>query len=412
MKPAKALRDKIEKVSNKYYRIKSAMTNTRTPARIIPRAFPGIKPDEVQEIIMNSRIQAYPPETVICKENEIEYIFYMILEGDFEVSKIINNSETRLLKSLTAGDFFGEMALIHNAPRAATVKSKTNVMVLELDKDGFNRVLKHSPSVAMAMVGEISNRLRQNDQMAIDDLRVRASELANAYQKLAEQDLMRREFLSNIAHELRTPLTVASGYLQAIKKGMFSGKQLDTTIDTVARNVDQIITLANDLLFLQEIELVLPEFQSINIVEVANEVIKKYEEKARVRNVTLKVKGGNGISNIQGDAQSLGRTITALVDNAIKFSAPNGEVEIRFEEQKERVLISVEDHGIGIAPNIRPRIFDRFFHLEKSGDELYSGLGIGLSITRQVILQHNGMLDLESQPGKGSKFTISLLKWQ
>lgn len=388
------------------------MTNTRTPARIIPRAFPGIKPDEVQEIIMNSRIQAYPPETVICKENEIEYIFYMILEGDFEVSKIINNSETRLLKSLTAGDFFGEMALIHNAPRAATVKSKTNVMVLELDKDGFNRVLKHSPSVAMAMVGEISNRLRQNDQMAIDDLRVRASELANAYQKLAEQDLMRREFLSNIAHELRTPLTVASGYLQAIKKGMFSGKQLDTTIDTVARNVDQIITLANDLLFLQEIELVLPEFQSINIVEVANEVIKKYEEKARVRNVTLKVKGGNGISNIQGDAQSLGRTITALVDNAIKFSAPNGEVEIRFEEQKERVLISVEDHGIGIAPNIRPRIFDRFFHLEKSGDELYSGLGIGLSITRQVILQHNGMLDLESQPGKGSKFTISLLKWQ
>ena len=388
------------------------MTNTRTPAKIIPRAFPGIKPEEVQEIIMNSRVQAYPPETVLCKENEIEYIFYMILEGDFEVSKVINNAETRILKSLTAGDFFGEMALIHNAPRAATVISKTNVMVLELDKDGFNRVLKHSPSVAMAMVGEISSRLRQNDQMAIDDLRLRASELADAYQKLAEQDLIRREFLSNIAHELRTPLMVASGYLQAIKKGMLSGEQLKTTIDTVARNVDQITTLANDLLFLQEIELVLPEFQSVNIVEVANEVIKKYEEKAQARNITVKVKGEKGISNVQGDAQSLGRAVTALVDNAIKFSALNGEVEIRFVEERERVLISVEDHGIGIAPNIRPRIFDRFFHLDKSGDELYSGLGIGLSITRQVILQHNGMLDLESRPGKGSKFTISLLKWK
>jgi signal transduction histidine kinase len=388
------------------------MTNTRTPAKIIPRAFPGIKPEEVQEIIMNSRIQAYPPDTVLCKENEIEYIFYMILEGDFEVSKVINNSEIRLLKSLTAGDFFGEMALIHNAPRAATVKSKTNVIVLELDKDGFNRVLKHSPSVAMAMVGEISSRLRQNDQMAIDDLRLRASELADAYQKLAEQDLMRREFLSNIAHELRTPLMVASGYLQAIRNGMLSGEQIGTTIDTIARNVDQITTLANDLLFLQEIDLVLPEFQSVNIVEVANEVIKKYEERAQIRGVTLKAKGGNGISNIQGDPQSLRRAITALVDNAIKFSSPHGEVEIRFVEQRERVLISVEDRGIGIAPEIRPRIFDRFFHLEKSGDELYSGLGIGLSITRQVILQHNGMLDVESQPGKGSKFTISLLKWQ
>lgn len=386
------------------------MTNTRSPAKIIPRAFPGITPEEVQEIIANSRIQEYPPETVICKENEIGNVFYMILEGDFEVSKVINNSEKRLLKSLTAGDFFGEMALIHNAPRAATVIATTNAIVLELDKDGFDRVLKHSPSVALAMVSEISNRLRQNDQLAIDDLRTRATELADAYQKLAEQDLIRREFLSNIAHELRTPLMVASGYLQAIKKGMLSGEQLNLTIDTVARNVDQITTLANDLLFLQEIELVLPEFQSVNMVAVTIEILKKYEGKALARSVSIKVKGGVGISNILGDAQSLGRAITALVDNAIKFSPPNGEVEICFTEQKEHVLISVEDHGIGIAPEIRPRIFDRFFHLEKSGDELYSGIGIGLSITRQVILQHNGMLDVESKPGKGSKFTIFLLK--
>ena len=111
-------------------------------------------------------------------------------------------------------------------------------------------------------------------------------------------------------------------------------------------------------------------------------------------------------------AQSLERAITALVDNAIKFSAPNGEVEIRFAEQGDRVRISVEDHGIGIAPEIRPRIFDRFFHLDKNGDQLYSGLGIGLSITRQVIQQHQGMLDVESEAGKGSKFTMSLLKWK
>ena len=126
------------------------MTTIRTPAKIIPRAFPGIKPDEVQEIIVNSHIKTYPPETVICKENEVEYVFYMILEGEFEVTKVINNSEKRLLKTLTAGDFFGEMALIHNAPRAATVTTLSNVVVLELDKEGFNRVLKHSPSVRFA----------------------------------------------------------------------------------------------------------------------------------------------------------------------------------------------------------------------------------------------------------------------
>ena len=387
------------------------MTTIRTPAKIIPRAFPGIKPDEVQEIIMNSRIKTYPPETVMCKEDAVEFTFYMILEGDFEVTKVINNSEKRLLKTLTAGDFFGEMALIHNAPRAATVTTLTNVVVLELDKEGFNRVLKHSPSVSMAMVGEISNRLRQNDQLAIEDLRLRASELANAYQKLAEQDLARREFLSNVAHELRTPLMIASGYLHALKKGMLSGEQLNTTIDTIMRNVDQITTLANDILFLQEMELVLPEFQSVNIVGVVDDVMHKYQGKAHVRHVTLKVKGDRGVSKVQGDPQSLQRAVTALVDNAIKFSPPKGEVTITFSEQGDYVLVAVEDHGIGISHEIRPRIFDRFFHLEKSGDELYGGLGIGLSITRQVIQQHKGALDVESEPGKGSKFTMSLLKW-
>jgi signal transduction histidine kinase len=388
------------------------MTTIRTPARVIPRAFPGIKPDEIQEIIANSRIKSYPADTVLCKENALEDTFYMILEGDFEVTKTINNSEQRLLKTLTAGDFFGEMALIHNAPRAATVKSITNTVVLELDKDGFNRVLKHSPSVAMAMVGEISNRLRQNDQLAIEDLRVRAAELADAYQKLAEQDLARQEFLSNIAHELRTPLMIASGFLHALKKGLLSGDQLQDTLDTISRNVDQIVTLTNDILFLQEVELVLPEFQQVDIVKVVNNVAAKYEGKVSARGVSLKVKSGYKTSHVLGDEKSLERAVTALVDNAIKFSAPNGVVDIRVTDQGERISIAVEDHGIGIDPKIRPRIFDRFVHLESSGEELYSGLGIGLSITRQVIQQHKGSLDVESAPGRGSTFTISLMKWR
>ena len=386
------------------------MTSVRTPAKIIPRAFPGIKPEEVQEIIVNSRIQTYPPETVVCKEDTVEYTFYMILEGDFEVTKVINNSERRLLKTLTAGDFFGEMALIHNAPRSATVTSKSNVVVLELDKDGFNRVLKQSPSVAMAMVSEISNRLRQNDQMAIEDLRLRASELADAYHKLAEQELARREFLTSVAHELRTPLMIAGGYLQALQKGMVKPEQMESTINTIVRNVDQITALTNDILFLQELELVLPDFQPVDIVEISQNVLRKYEPKAQTRNVKVRLNRDEGVPKVSGDPKSLERAVIALVDNAIKFSAPGGEVELQILERNDHILLSVEDHGIGIDPEIRPRIFDRFFHLEKHGDELYGGLGIGLSITRQVIQQHKGSLDVESEPGKGSKFTLTLLK--
>lgn len=386
------------------------MTTIRTPARIIPRAFPGIEPAEVQEIISNSQIKSYPAGTVLCHEDEIEHTFYMILEGDFEVTKLINNVDKRLLKTLSPGDFFGEMALIHNAPRAATVQSLTPAIVLELDKAGFDRVLKRSPSVATAMVAEISNRLRANDQLAIEDLRLRARELADAYQKLAEQDLARNGFLTSIAHELRTPLMVASGYLHTLKKGILNGDQLQSTIETVSRNVDQIVNLTNDLLFLQEQELVLRDFLPVNLVGVVEKVVAKYQAKAASRGITIKVRNSPNLPTIQGDETSLERAITGLVDNAIKFSRVNGTVDIRFADLGNHVSVSVVDYGIGIDPQIRPRIFDRFFHLEKSGDEIYDGLGIGLSITRQVIQQHRGNLDVDSEPGKGSTFTISLLK--
>ncbi|MBN8655689.1 MAG: cyclic nucleotide-binding domain-containing protein [Anaerolineae bacterium] len=386
------------------------MTTIRTPARIIPRAFPGIEPGEVQEIISNSQIKSYPAGTVLCHEDEIEHTFYMILEGDFEVTKLINNTDKRLLKTLSPGDFFGEMALIHNAPRAATVQSLTPVIVLELDKSGFDRVLKRSPSVATAMVAEISNRLRANDQLAIEDLRLRARELADAYQKLAEQDLARNGFLTSIAHELRTPLMVASGYLHTLKKGILNGDQLQSTIETVSRNVDQIVNLTNDLLFLQEQELVLRDFLPVNLVGVVEKVVAKYQSKAASRGITIKVRNSPNLPTIQGDETSLERAITGLVDNAIKFSHANSTVDIRFADLGNHVSVSVVDYGIGIDPQIRPRIFDRFFHLEKSGDEIYDGLGIGLSITWQVIQQHRGNLDVDSQPGKGSTFTISLLK--
>lgn len=148
------------------------------------------------------------------------------------------------------------------------------------------------------------------------------------------------------------------------------------------------------------------------MVDVVHEIVAKYESKAKNRGIIIKIIGEKNIPNVQGDTKSLERAVTALVDNAIKFSAPSGLVAIRFSEQSDQVKISVEDHGAGIAPEIRPRIFDRFVHLEKGGDELYGGLGIGLSITRQVIQQHKGSLDMESEYGKGSTFTISLLKWK
>ncbi len=386
------------------------MTTVRAPSKVIPRAFPGIKPAEVEELIANCQVQSYGQGAVLCRENATEHTFYMILEGEVQVTKLVNEKENRLLKTLRPGDFFGEMALIHNAPRAATVTATTSIVVLELEKKAFDRVLQRSSSIALAMVREISNRLRENDEMAIEDLRVRAAELAQAYQKLAEQELARREFLTNVAHELRTPLMTASGYLQLLQKGAISGEQLKSAVDTVERNVRQIVTLVNDILFLQEMDLVLSEFQPVDMGEISRNVIEKYKTRATDKNITLSLRGDDNFPSIPGDARSLERALIALVDNAIKFSPRGGDVELHLKAERDSLLVMVEDHGIGISPDTQPRIFDRFFHLERQNNDLFGGIGLGLAIARQVIEQHNGKLEVESAPGQGSLFTMKFMR--
>jgi len=386
------------------------MTTRRTPGRILPLAFPGITPGEVEELISCSQLKNYPPETVLCVENAIEDTFYIILQGEVEVTKNINKLEDRLLKVLEPGDFFGEMALIHDAPRAATVKAISPVILLEIKREAFQRVLKRSSSVSLAMVREISHRLRENDELAIEDLRIRANELAQAYQKLAEQELARREFLTNVAHELRTPLMSASGFLQIIQNGAIPAEQLPGALDKVARNIQQIVTLVNDILFLQELDLVLPEFAPVDLTEIAETVVEKYKEKAHLQRVNLRLHTTPRMARVSGDVKSLERALICLVDNAIKFSPKGGPVNVRLGQKGDDVFASVEDHGIGMSSEVQSRIFDRFYHLETSGEDLFGGLGLGLAITRQVIQQHHGTLEVESQPGKGSTFTMHLKK--
>lgn len=387
------------------------MTDSRAPNHIIPRAFPGISPAEVEDLISKCATGSYPAGTVLCHESQQEHVFYMILEGEAQVSKVINNTETRLLKTLKAGDFFGEMGLIHNAPRAATVTAKTPLVVLELDQAGFEQVLSQSSSVALALVREISSRLRQNDEMAVGDLRVRAGELADAYQKLAEQDFARREFLSSVAHELRTPLMTASGYLHILQKGVLTGEKLDEVIGKVARNVAQISDLVNDILFLQEIELVLPEFQPVDILGVMRLVVNRYAERADAQHAVLRMQGEKYAAQVAGDPKSLERAMMALVDNAIKFSPHGGDINICFECNDYELSIAIEDHGIGMPPDALPHVFDRFYHKDRNDDAVFGGLGIGLAITRQVIKQHRGTINVESLPGHGSTFTVTLPRW-
>lgn len=380
------------------------------PRHVLHRAFPGIQDTEAAELIAASRTCTFKQGDVICHEGALEFTFYILLEGDVRVTKWVNAREERVLKLLHAGDFFGEMAIIHNAPRAATVTAMTSCSSLELHKDDFSRLLEHSKSMSLAIVREVSRRLRENDEMAIGDLRLKARELAQAYQQLAELEFARREFLTSIAHELRTPLMAANGFMQVIRLGMLEGETLRVALEAIDRSFQEITNLTNDLLFLQEMELILPEFKPVDLGALLAAVIKKQQMHALQNKITLLLDVAPELPPLPGDSQSLNRAFSALLDNAIKFSPNGGEVSVNIGFDTSSIWVRFQDHGVGIPPEALPRIFDRFFHIDSMGAYLFRGLGLGLSIARQVIEQHSGRIEVESTPWRGSTFTVRITR--
>ncbi|NUM43265.1 MAG: cyclic nucleotide-binding domain-containing protein [Anaerolineales bacterium] len=376
----------------------------------IQTAFPDISDHEASQLIAIGEVRAYPPDTVLCREGNIEDTFYLILEGEVLVSKIINQIREHPVKPLQAGDFFGEYALIHDAPRTATVITSQPTTVLEIRRADFNQLLKQSASMSIAMVRHVSRRLQENDQMAIEDLRLKAGELATAYQRLAEMEYARREFLTSVAHELRTPLTSASGFLQLIQLGILQGDELNSGLITIEENLQRIVVLVNDILFLQEMDLILQAPKRMDVCAMVAENVEALRGPAQKQNVYLTLDISPHTPLLMGDRDSLERGLKAILENAIKFSPDGGDVEVAVGQNEEEVWIKVQDHGVGIAEDVKPHIFNRFFHLDRIGDHVFGGLGLGLAIAHQVVQQHEGRITVESEPGRGSTFTVWLKK--
>ncbi|GIV65937.1 MAG: ATP-binding protein [Chloroflexota bacterium] len=375
---------------------------------VIQKAFPALSESELSEIISAGEIRAFPKGSKLTTEGAYETTFYILLKGEVRVTKKFDENEERILKQLFAGDFFGEMAIIHDAPRAATITALTDVEVLAIEREAFVNLLRTNSQLSLAMVREVSRRLRENDEIAIADLRKKAEELSEAYRRLSQQEAARSQFLTTIAHELRTPLMAANGFLQIIRSGDLHGEALQAALDTVARNLQEITALINNILFLQEMELILPEFQPTDLSQLIVEVVENYRSAAQKQGVKVQVNLPANAVEVQGDVKSLSRAFAAVLDNAIKFSPNGGEVGITLLPRDNWAEIEVRDSGVGIPPEALPRIFDRFYHLDEVNGHLFRGAGLGLSIARQVIEQHGGEIGVQSDLGQGSTFWLRL----
>lgn len=384
------------------------VTSAKDRAEFLRQVFPGLTDSWVSYMASTAHWCAYPAGAVICREGDYGDTFFIIESGTVEISKRLDGDSSRILGREGAGEFFGELALVQGVPRVATVTAIEDTELLEISKEDFNQYIDRNPAMAAAIMRAVAARLRDADQRAIAELRRKNAELREAYDDLRREIERRGEFLTTVSHELRTPLTSVKGYMHLLKAGLLQGTDFERAVEALTRNSDQIVQLLNNILFLEEIELVVPQMELINLESIARGIVEQQASRAKESGLRILTEIEAGLPRLRGDESTLSQAINALLDNAIKFSPGGGDVVVKVRRDGSHAVISVADPGVGMEPHVIDHIFDRSHLLDRQGDHLFGGMGIGLPLVRAVVQHHDGTIDVESQPGTGSTFTVRL----
>lgn len=222
---------------------------------------------------------------------------------------------------------------------------------------------------------------------------------------------LRKEFVANVSHELRTPLTVIKGFTETLRDGALRDPAAGPKfLATISRHVDQLTNLVNDLLELSRLEgsPEMPRPVRIDIAALSRRVTDLLQPVAQAKHQKLNVEVSGVLPPISGNPDYLERAISNLVDNAIKYTPEQGNINVRISRRESHVVVEVADDGIGIPPADLERIFERFYRVDRSRSRQMGGTGLGLSIVKHVAQVHGGNVDVVSAPGKGSRFALRL----
>ncbi len=386
-------------------------------------AFKGLEDSELKEMSDLTEIRTYPPGYVLCREGAYEDIFYIIADGDIIISKRMSEGEPdRVLRVGGRGDMVGEMALIQNVPRAATVQTTSECTVLEMEKRDFETILSHSPHMAMDIIRITLDRLRSNDQAMIADLQ-------KTNKVLRQLDRNKMEFIQVAAHELRTPLTVVLGYVKVLQsfKEAAANATLGGVLDGIIKGTDRIHEVVNMMLDVTRIDadMLKAAIVPVPVKRIVNDLIHDLAKAAVERRIEFVIEHAEDTPNINGDPTLIQKALYQLIVNAIKYTPDGGKVtvsthQIVMEDEAPGVQVTVRDTGIGLDAEHHELVFEKFYQvgsvgLHSSGKTTFKGggPGLGLAIVRGVARAHGGRVWVES-PGHdevhypGSAFHLQL----
>ncbi|WHT37739.1 MULTISPECIES: ATP-binding protein [Myroides] len=234
-------------------------------------------------------------------------------------------------------------------------------------------------------------------------------------ESLQVREEYRREFLGNISHELKTPLFMIQSYLETLSDGAIDDLEVrDRYLERAEQGVDRLIYIVKDLDMISKLEsgdlhLNIVEFDLIEMIQNAFDFL---EYKAKKKNISLLFDMGyKKPIYVVGDKERIGQVITNLIENSIKYGKEKGTTEVSIENLvKNKLIVRVTDNGLGIRKEHIPRLFERFYRIDKSGARSVGGSGLGLSIVKHIVEAHDEHIYVESSYGYGSEFSFTLEK--
>jgi two-component system phosphate regulon sensor histidine kinase PhoR len=232
---------------------------------------------------------------------------------------------------------------------------------------------------------------------------------------LKDQENYRREFLGNISHELKTPLFTIQGYILTLIEGAMKDKKVrEKYLKRAAKGVDRLISIVKDLDLITQFEsgIKTVDKTDFNIYELVENVFELMEFESEKNNIKLQYENDNSTPiYVYADQERILQVLTNLVVNSIKYGSNNGYTKVVIEDlNKEKVIIKVIDDGEGIEKKHLPRLFERFYRIDKNRSRKKGGSGLGLSIVKHIIEAHNEQIFVKSEIGEGTEFSFTLSK--
>jgi len=253
----------------------------------------------------------------------------------------------------------------------------------------------------------------------IRDRRIGEAALREAYEneranaaRLRALDQAKDDFVATVSHELRTPLTSLSGYLEMLLEGDVGpvSEQQRRMLETMAKNAGRLRALIEDLLLINQMDAgsLQLDLEQTSLAGLVRRAVQSVAALAQAREQRVEIYVDGDLGSIRADAAHLERAIRGLVSNAIKFSPDGGAVRVCGRRLPGQVEVAVTDEGVGIDEEDVPRLFDRFFRTSQATTAAVQGAGLGLTISRRIVEEHGGTIDVASKPGQGSTFTVRL----